>query len=340
MEVLGVSASLEQSRVFLNFVRDALADVTADYRWLDSGQRLAVTHAATHTKLRILSSSAKRAMGLANFSTVFADEPGSWEDRGGSLMYRALKQALGKRPGQRLAMIGTRAPAEPGSWWPSLIDAGSGPGVHVTELSAPPDEPWDSYTTIRRVNPLIHTHTPLRERILGERDEARRNPSERRWFEAYRLNRQVDVSASPLLAAADWLRVEARPVPPREGRPVLGVDAGGARAWSAAVAVWETGRIEGYALTGGVPHLRERERQDSQRRGLYQRLEETRRLIVDEGRRVPRLDRLFDHLTEQGIVPASVVCDRFRAGEVSDAVRGRWPIAPCARTAGRRPRRT
>ena len=75
--VLAVSASLEQSRELLTFARAALQDCEDDYRWLDSGQRLAVTHKATKTKLRILSSSGKRAMGLANFSTIFADEPGS-----------------------------------------------------------------------------------------------------------------------------------------------------------------------------------------------------------------------------------------------------------------------
>ena len=193
IEVLGVSASLEQSRVLLNFVREALADVEAEYRWLDSGQRLACTHKPTGTKLRILSSSGKRAMGLANFSTIFADEPGSWERRGGALMWDALRQALGKRAGQKLLVIGTRAPGEEGSWWPSLVDGGSGPGTHVTELSAPPDEPWDSWQTIRRVNPLVLASASLRRTILRERDDARRNPTMRPAFEAYRLNRSVAV---------------------------------------------------------------------------------------------------------------------------------------------------
>ena len=35
VEVLGVSASLEQSRVLLNFVREALGDVEDEYRWLE-----------------------------------------------------------------------------------------------------------------------------------------------------------------------------------------------------------------------------------------------------------------------------------------------------------------
>ena len=90
------------------------------------GQRLAVTHGATGTKLRVLSSSGKRAMGLSQFHTIYADEPASYEVRGGALMFDALRQSLGKRPGQRLVTIGTRAPSEDGSWWPSLLDGGSG----------------------------------------------------------------------------------------------------------------------------------------------------------------------------------------------------------------------
>ena len=82
IETLVVSASLEQSRIILGFVREALEDIEQHYRWLDSGQRLAVTHGATGTKLRVLSSSGKRAMGLSQFHTIYADEPGSYEVRG------------------------------------------------------------------------------------------------------------------------------------------------------------------------------------------------------------------------------------------------------------------
>ena len=70
IEVLAVSASLEQSRIILSFVREALAAVEDDYRWLDSGQRLTVTRKECRTRLRILSSSGKRAMGLSQFTTV------------------------------------------------------------------------------------------------------------------------------------------------------------------------------------------------------------------------------------------------------------------------------
>ena len=327
IEVLAVSASLEQSRVLLGFVREALGD-SLGYRWLDSGQRLAVTHEPTGTKLRILSSSGKRAMGLAQFSTIFADEPGAWESRGGTLMFDALRQSLGKREGQRLFLIGTRAPAEDGSWWPSLLDGGSGPGTHVTVRSAPPDEPWDAWPTIRKVNPLVMANPSLRKTILRERADARRAPELRPAFEAYRLNRQVAVYSDVLITVEAWKRVEARPVPPREGRPIVGIDLGASRSWSAAWCLWRNGRSETYAVCPGIPDLGERERADAMPRGLYRKLAADGVLLVDEDLRVSRPATLIDHLLHVGIVPEVVYCDRFMLSTLQDAVAGRWQIVP------------
>ena len=328
IEVLAVSASLEQSRVLLGFVREALADREDDYRWLDSGQRLTVTHKATRTRLRILSSSGKRAMGLSQFSTIYADEPGSWEHRGGALMWDALRQSLGKRPGQRLFLIGTRAPAEEGSWWPGLLDGGSGAGTHVTIQAAPDGAPWDAWDTIRRANPLVMHNASLRKTILRERDDARRDPGQRPAFKAYRLNQAVEVYKDVLIDAEAWREVEGRDVAPREGRPIVGLDLGAARSWSAAWALWPNGRSECYAVCPGVPDLAKRERQDGVPRGLYRQLHQEGVLILDEGLRVSRPSTLLDHLVEVGIVPDVVYCDRFALGALMDAVAGRWQVIP------------
>ena len=181
-----MSASLEQSRVMLQFVREALGDREEEYRWLDSSQRLTVTHKASGARLRILLSSGKRAMGLAGFSTVYADEPGAWEERGGALMWDALRMSLGKLPDQRLILIGTRAPAADGSWWSMVLDTGDGPGTVVEVRSAPDDAPWDAWSTIREVNPMVMPNPSLRKTILREKDEARRNDALRPAFEASR----------------------------------------------------------------------------------------------------------------------------------------------------------
>ena len=326
VEVLGVSASLEQSRVMLSFVREALGDREQDYRWLDSGQRLGVTHRASGTKLRILSSSGKRAMGLVNYSAIYGDEPASWETRGGQLMYDALRTSLGKRPGQRLVMIGTRAPAEPGSWWPALLDAGSGPGVHVSVQAAPDDAAWDSWSTIRKANPLVMHNASLRKTILRERDSARRNENEKMPFLAYRLNRMVDAYASMLVEADAWRRVEGRLVPPRKGRPLVAIDVGFSRSWTATWCLWRNGRSECFAVCPGLPDLAERERQDGVARGLYRRLHDDGSLVVDEGLRTARISTMLDHLVEQGISPETMYADRFLFETLQDLVHGRWPV--------------
>lgn len=62
------------------------------------------------------------------------------------------------------------------------------------------------------------------------------------------------------------------PVAERFGRPVVGLDLGGGRAWSAAVAVWPSGRVEAAALAPGTPDLADQERRDRVPSGTYQRL--------------------------------------------------------------------
>ena len=321
-----MSGSLEQSRIILSFVREGLADIEDDYRIRDSSQRLSIVHKATNTRLRILSSSAKRAMGLSQFSIIFADEGAAWGDREGALMWQALTGSLGKRPGQRILAIGTRAPAEAHTWWPELIDAGSGPGIHVETLTAPDDAPWDSWQTLQRVNPLVRVNPSLRRTILRERNAARKNPTLQPGYRAYRLNQQVDTSAEVLVTTADWRRVEAREVPPRKGKPVVGLDLGSERSWSAAWCLWRNGRTECYAVAPGIPDLADRERQDGIQRGLYRKLYEDGSLIIDEGLYVSRPQTLVDHLVEQGITPSAVLCDTFEFGELKGAVNGRWPL--------------
>ena len=175
---------------------------------------------------------------------------------------------------------------------------------------------------------MVNSSPSLRATLLRERDEARRSDTLRRSFEAFRLNRMVDVGNEVLCEADAWLRVEGRDVPPRVGRPIIGIDLGAERSWSAAWCLWSNGRSEVYALCPGVPDLVERERQDAMPRGLYRRLADDGVLLVDEGLRVSRPTVLLAHLTGRGIVPAAIYCDRFMLGTLTDAVAGRWPIVP------------
>ena len=170
-------------------------------------------------------------------------------------------------------------------------------------------------------------HNPsLRKTILRERDDARRDEGQRPAFEAYRLNRQVAVYKDMLIPADSWRRVEARDVPLRQGRPIVGLDLGAERSLSPAWCLWRNSRSECYAVCPGIPDLAERERQDAMPRGLYRKLHDDGVLLVDEGLRVSRPATLIDHLVGIGIKPETIYCDRFALGTLKDAVAGRWPV--------------
>ena len=205
------------------------------------------------------------------------------DTRGGALMWDALRQSLGKRPDQRLLMIGTRAPGDPNGWWCNLLAAGSGDGVHVEVIAAPEDreddpQPWDSWRVIRKANPLIMANPTLRKTILRERNRARRDPSERASFEAYRLNRNVDVRSEVLISLADWKAVEARPgsrsggaSDPGAGPRLDALLVGGV----VSVAVRSIGSA--IALAPGIPSLAEVEKRDGLEKGIYRQLKDSRR---------------------------------------------------------------
>ena len=311
------AASMEQARIVLKFAMHALED-DKDFRFLDSAQRMAITHVPTRTRLRVMSRSGKGAMGLGSDTTVaIGDEPGAWESRSGEVMYDALSTALGK-PGSnmKIVLIGTLAPSERG-WWHDLIAAGSNGTTHVTRLQGNPDL-WDSPDEIRRVNPLTAVSPSFLTQLLQERDASIRDERKKAAFLSYRLNLPSRETSELLLTPDDWRTVLDRPVQGRAGRPIIGVDMGGSRAWSAIVAIWPaSGHVEAFALCGGIPSIADRERRDRVPVGLYQRLVDAGVLKVAEDRRQPRGDDVAEHILP--LNPTVVVCDRFRLAELKDA---------------------
>ena len=113
----------------------------------------------------------------------------------------------------------------------------------------------------------------------------------------------------------------AREVPEREGRPIVGVDLGGGRAWSAAVALYANGRVEARAVAPGLPDLDEQERRDRVPPGTYAKLYDMGQLEIAEGLRVQPPAALWDMIRTAWGKPLMVVLDRFRLAEFEDAVK-------------------
>ena len=266
-------------------------------------------------------------MGIVGCPMLVADEPGSWEVVGGQLMADAIQTAQGK-PGSpmKVIYIGTLAPATSG-WWHEMIDDGSHHTTHVTALTGQPDR-WDSWPEIRRCNPLTTISPAFRRKLLEERDSARHSPRLKARFLSYRLNVPSADESQTLLTVDDFQRMIGREVPARVNQPIVAVDLGGGRAWSAGVACWQGGRIEALAVAPGIPDLEAQERRDRVPGGTYRALADRGLLDIAEGLRVQPVGALWTAIRDRWGIPASVVCDRFRLPELQDVVQGDCPIEP------------
>ena len=229
----------------------------------------------------------------------------------------------------RLVLIGTRAPAEAPHWWLDLLDAGSVDGHYVQCHGAAAESDgsvpgWDRWATIRKAHPLVGHNPHLRPKIKAELAAAGKSENARARFISYRLNVPTRPPGEVLFTVAQWQAVEAREPASMDGEPIVGVDMGGSRAWSAAAILWPSKRVEVVSVMPGVPGVAEQERRDGVGPGCYQVLVDNGTLIVDHGRRVVRVDRLMDAVMQHR--PCLVVADRFRLQEVLDAVGGRCRV--------------
>ena len=283
----------------------------------------------------MISSDAKRALGLgANTRIVVADEPGAWGPTAGRRLWDAITTALGKRR-MTICAVGTLAPSPtsgPASWWPSFVASGSGAGRHVSLLQADPEK-WTDFDEVLRVNPVSAISPHLRRTLEREHDAAMSSERTARTFKQYRLNIPGDpVESQPLITSAEWASVCARPVPECEGAPIVGVDLGGSRSWSAAAALWPSGRIEAWALAPGVPSLSTQEHDDHVAEGAYLGLVRAGGLSVDEGRAVPDVGLLLSRIWAWS--PSAIVSDPYRAADLHQAVAGRVRVVERARGGG------
>ena len=264
---------------------------------------------------------------LLGVGLVVLDEPGAFDIVGGEMMADALFSGQGKPNSPlKLLIIGTLAPnqVQAGSWYYDLVAAGTKGSVYVRKLQGDPDT-WDTWATIRKANPLTAISPQFRHKLLEERDAALGDTRLSARFKSYRLNLPTADESSVLLEVDDYKLLIGRDVPERDGSPIVGVDLGSNRAFSAAVATWANGRTEG---AGSLPRNPQRGGTRAPRQSATRHLSafgRRRQSIVAEGLRVPPVGLLWNTMTESWGWPALVVCDRFRLRELQD-VAGDAPI--------------
>ena len=325
-----VAASRAQAAIVLDFTRQFLADQEG-YRWRLDG----VEHLASRARVKVISSDSRRAMGLgANVRLAICDEPGSWAPQSGRRLWDAVCTGLGKRT-MTIVAVGTLAPAPltgPASWWPATVAAGSGDATHVALLQADPDW-WESFDEVLKCNPVAAVNPHLRRALEREHKAALESDRAARTFRNYRLNLPGDpVDSQPLITLAEWEKCCTKPIPEISGKPVIGLDLGGTRSWSAGSAVWPSGRIEAWAIAPGVPSLSDQEKEDQVAPGTYLDLVKSGGLAVDEGQHVPSIEKLLSRVWNWN--PTAIICDNYRAPELHEFVQGRVRIIERARSGG------
>ena len=319
-EAVLLSGSIEQARIVFKYCRTAL-EPTGEYRFIDSATRVGITHKATGTRLRVHGSNSKTAFGLVNTPFAVWDEPGSGAAIASQELWAAVSTSQGK-PGSPLTaiLIGTIAPSTSG-WWADLIAEGSNGSTFVMALQGDIKK-WDQWPEIRRCNPLTAISPEFRAKLIAERDKGRKDSRLKARFLSYRLNVPTADASTMLLTTEDFETMCRRPVPPRVGRPIVGLDLGAGRAWSGSVAIFKNGRIEARALCPGIPSLADQERRDLVETGTYQALADQGVLMMADGVRVPPAGLLVAAILAAWGKPASIIADRFRLPDLQDAAPG------------------
>ena len=128
-----------------------------------------------------------------------------------------------------------------------------------------------------------------------------------------------DTTAAELLTPAELALCETATLPERDGQPIFGVDLGATAAMSAVSAYWvETGRLEVLGAFPSIPSLKERSEYDGVS-DAYCRMFDRGEIVTTEGRTVDVAELLETAIDRFGF-PAVIVADRYRAGELMDAM--------------------
>ena len=324
-ENLLVASSRSQSEITLEFCRESASD-TPNLRWSSDG----AINTETRARVKILSSDSRRSLGRGHAARlIVCDEPSSWAPTSGRRLWDGLVTSLGK--GERRATvvaIGTIAPAAPDSWWPQLVAAGSdvAAGVHVQLLQADADK-WADWSECLRVNPATSVNRHLEEVLRREHASALKSERAAVPYRQFRLNLPARESTGEqeLLSDAEWSRLAARRVPDRVGRPIVALDLGSTRSWSACASLWpDSNRLEAWALAPGMVSIGDQERRDQLPEDSYRELVTAGGLAVDEENSVPRISMLLSRIWQWE--PTVICCDNHRADELRQEVAGRCKI--------------
>ena len=324
-ETVIVASSFAQACIafdhFCHFMGDKLRD-RRRYRFWQTGQLAKVEDKQTGATVRALGSDPKRAHGLAP-SLILADEPAQWPGHTGERMLAAVRTSLGKQPGARLIVLGTR-PASSEHWFAKML--GGVADYSQCHAAADDDPPFQRRTWVK-ANPSMAHLPDLAAAIQTEAGHAKTDPSVLHEFRALRLNQGTsEVAEAVLVEAGTWQGIEGEAE--RAGPCIWGADLGTSAAMSAIAAFWpQTGLLECVGAFPVEPPLAERGLRDGVG-GLYADCA-GRGELIQCGQRAVAIDGLLTEALARFGRPTAIAADRWREAELRDAL-DRAGVPPAA----------
>ena len=186
--------------------------------------------------------------------------------------------------------------------------------------AARPGDPKWQRRIWAKANPSLPHMPDLLDALRSEAADAKRDPSMLAAFDALRLNLGTsDVTVSVLLDAGLWQSIEGDADADMAGPCVWGIDLGTTAAQSAVAAFWpESGTLQCLAAFPTDPDLAKRGLRDGVG-GLYRECARRGELLTLGGRSVD-VRALLEAALDRFGRPSHVVADRWREGELRDAL--------------------
>ena len=308
-------------------LRDAISE-TAEI----SGLELTVNKTPTpgrivgpgKTRVDVLASD--KSSGHATGADLAIIDEGGLIPEAGRDLWNAVYSSISGRDG-RLLVISIRGNSP---MFEELADRADSPEVFWQEYAAQPDCDLEDREAWYAANPGLGTIKSESYMVDAAR-RAEASPADGRLFRSHDLNLPGVAAAEPLIEVGQWLACERHfeDIPGRDGRVVVGFDAGGSSSMTAAVAIWETGHMACWAAFPDTPDLMERGKADHVG-ARYQAMLERGELRVFPGRVTPVSEFLGMVADDLGDPPYAFACDYYKKDEVLDfldkAGLKHWPV--------------
>ena len=274
-------------------------------------------HERTNTEFRLMGTNTKATGVGASGDLILIDEIGAFADSAGP-MIRNLETSTSARGG-RTVCISVES-AINGFMIERRERAESDASAIYHRYAAPEGCQLDDPKAWLAANPGLGT---IKSEAYMRREAAKAlaTPHIQSSFRNLELNQEAPDASDLLCDPADWKAIETDALPERKGPALVGIDMGGAKAFSGAVAIWpETGRMEGFLACGGIPSPLERGRADGVG-DRYVRFQEEGMLIVMDGREDVDPERFIEAVEDRFGVPEIAVGDEYKRNEIAVALR-------------------